>query len=121
MVSVAPGGAFTTFLTDVGSVYYCGYGLGPEMSHVVKPASLSILRRLWNSSDGKIRALVASLHYAVATVDGTNWMLWGRFPGKRLVPSIHSYSPPHKASEQAFCVFTQVLFLCSFLYPEVLK
>lgn len=99
-MSIAPGGAFTTFLTDVGSVYYCGYGLGAEVSHVVRPAALSRLRRLWDGSEGKMRAVEASLHYVVASMDGSNWMLWGRFPGKRLAPSIHSYSAPHKVSEQ---------------------
>eukprot|EP00731_Ephydatia_muelleri_P016644 Em0009g1068a len=115
VVSVAPGGAFTTFLTDAGSVYYCGYGLGPETSCMVKPLSLSRLRGMWNSSEGKIRALVASLYYAVATVDGTTWMLWGRFPGKRLVPSIYSYSPPHKfslpGSSQVACGATVITAL----------
>lgn len=122
VVSIVPGGAFTTFLTDSGSVFYCGYGLGPETSYMVKPSSLSKLRRIWNSSDGKIKFLKASLHYVIASMDGITWMLWGRFPGKKLPPSIYSYSLPHKFSlpgcSQVACGSTSITALFNEAAPS---
>ena len=85
---------------------------------MVRPAALSRLRRLWDGSEGKMRAVEASLHYVVASMDGSNWMLWGRFPGKRLAPSIHSYSAPHKVSEQFVVCVLRAVSPYSFLYLE---